>query len=122
MSGASQGHWLKGIRGCNPKDSMALAQQLRDSMTLAPRTATTWPYEDNDLEGIHRRGILWVDSMTRQVSWQCGCHSSPWHGHWQWFDVPFLHLRVHFDCRGRHDRLKVTQMFPQTNGTWRGYD
>ena len=33
-----------------------------------------------------------------------------------------MHLRVHFDFRGREDRLKVTQMLPGPKGIMRGHD
>ena len=89
---------------------------------MANRRVTTWSYENSDLEGRCRIGILWVDSLTNKVSWQCGNLSSPWHGIFELIEEPFTHFHVHFDCRGREDQMKVTQMLPGPKGILRGHD
>ena len=85
---------------------------------------TCYEYHNDDVAFPFKTGLLYLDSDTGLIQYQCNGSWTGWHGH---FKITADQMMVAFDCReGTRDgppRLKSSVLFlTQPGGVYKGFD
>ena len=101
---------------------MEMPQQVEE------RFLTAYSYTNEMVAQSYRRGVLFHDSFTNMIVWQCGTQATPWHGEFRKVPGSFglldhVHLCFQASYNGsREPRLHSAVLFESHQATFQGYD
>ena len=88
---------------------------------------TTYSYHNLALKDTnHEHGVMWVDGLTRQVSFQSAAHITPWHGAFIPQDDG-VRWEIFFNAKTTSEnigtvKMRSTVMMKSTTNEWVGHD
>ena len=89
----------------------------------ARRICVLYAYHNAEVAGRFQDGLIYLDSESGRVQWQCDASWTDWHGE---FNITAEQMKVAFDCqqstRPGPPRPKSTVLFLTPSGRYEGYD
>ena len=89
-----------------------------DVLALRSLRMTQYRYENGDLSGAVKSGVIW--ECLGQVTYQSPWGATDWHGSMEHRADGFVELR--FNCRGSGHPLRTVMFLRQTESLYKGYD